>query len=448
MFLNNTNSVSSQENFVVPAEPKIYSPQLAFPFLEPLFYLKATSKGYFSLLQKLTDGDTRQSSYPMGYLPEVLRALDRTKDTYLTPNQFFRKNRRVVSLAQMNAGFSDLDTYRVEPYCGVTPEAQAMSLLEFCSKHSFPEPSIILFSGRGLQVKFIFDPPIPSGALHRWNACQAFIIKTFKPFGADPACSSASSVLRLDRTINTKSGEYTRVLWPLDGVKPTTYKFDEFAARVLPFTREQVREFKAERSERKRLTSEVSGIFKTYTLQRLYHTRLNDLRILAHLRGYDGGNPDGERDPFLFYGATFLSWISDPGLPLFLEIAQLAREWCPRWPKNKIMSHVSSVLRMAKAQKRYRVTNQRLIEMLQIETHEERELATIVSREEALRRDRERDTARRRAAGAMEREKYEAQARERKGKALELQKTGLKISEIAKQLNLSRMHVYRLIAKV
>ena len=424
-------------------QPENRSQQLIFPSFEPAFYLRQTGPGYFSILQKLTESRVVQNSYPMRLLTEVLRAVDPSKDTYITPNQFFKKNRRVVSLAQMNAGFSDLDTYRANHYSELTPEAQAMTLMEWCAASGLPLPSIILFSGRGLQVKYLLDPPLPYQALPRWNACQAFLIRKMKPFGADPACSSASSVLRLDQTVNTKSGEMTRVLWPPAGVKPVNYSFDEFAGKILPFTREEARE-RRERAKLKVKTPVDRVIRSTFNLQTLYHARLSDLRTLAHLRGWNGGNPDGERDPFLFYGATFLSWLSAPGLPLFLEIAELAREWCPAWGEKKIRAHVSTILRMAKDARRYKVTNDRLLTVLQIEASEEAKLKTIISKKEQLRRLYEK----RRAAGMISREEYEAQVQERREKAMELRQKGLNITDIAKELELSRMHVYRILSKV
>jgi hypothetical protein len=44
-------------------------------------------------------------------LPEVLRAADRRRDNYITPNQYIRRNRRLVNLWQINAAFADCDTY-------------------------------------------------------------------------------------------------------------------------------------------------------------------------------------------------------------------------------------------------------------------------------------------------------------------------------------------------
>ena len=50
---------------------------------------------------------------------------------------------------------------------------------------------------------------------------------------------------------------------------------------------------------------------------------------------------------------------------------------------------------------RYRFSNQRIIEELEITGEEEREMRTIISDDERRRRDRERDEKRRREAGAM-----------------------------------------------
>ena len=428
-------NIDTKSPEICQAENRPPPSQLSFDFLEPFHYLKPGSPGYFSLLQKQDSGMV-QRSYRIAFLPDVLRSVDRHRDTYLTPNQFYKKNRRLVSLLQLNAGFVDLDTYRTEPYGDVSPESAAQSLLDTCDREGWPEPSIIVFSGRGLQIKWLLDPPVPAMGVPRWNATEVFLSKQFRPFGADPCCLSASSALRLERTVNTKSGEVVRVLYPAPGQEPQTYDFNDLAGRVLPYTREEWHQRKKVAKEKGKRREPTP-----FTIQSLNYSRLLDLRKLATLRGWTDGNPDGQRDLPLFFAATFLSWLVEPGLPLWLEIAELAREWCPTWPERKVREHVCTVLRMAEHGKHYRLRNQTLIDRLEITPMEETNLKTIISESERQRRF----TERRRTMGELDRETYQARAKERKEKALELAKNGLNFKDIAKELNCSLMHIYRLL---
>lgn len=214
------------------------SKQEVLPFpSEPLLYLKPGTTGYFSLLVKTPDR-MRQDSFPMRQIADVIRYVDKRRDTYITPNQYIRKNRRLVNLWQLNTVFADLDTYKIESLCGLTPEQLPFICLVRCSDEQIPIPSLILFTGRGLQVKWILDKPIPRQALPRWNAVQRVITNKLRGIGADQNSIDGSRVLRLEHTVNTKTQEITRVVWPEGLDSPITYDFELLCNEILPFHRQ------------------------------------------------------------------------------------------------------------------------------------------------------------------------------------------------------------------
>jgi len=143
----------------------------------------------------------KQDSYRLSQMPVVLSMLDHSRDTWLSQAEFIKPNRRVVNLARIGLLFADLDTYR-EPWAqGRSPEQLAAAVMFRCYDEGVPPPSILVFSGRGVQAKWLLDGTLPRQALPRWNACQRYLIDRLAGLGADPAAKDASRVLRLVNTV-------------------------------------------------------------------------------------------------------------------------------------------------------------------------------------------------------------------------------------------------------
>ena len=89
----------------------------------------------------------------------------------------------------------------------------------------------------------------------------------------------------------------------------------------------------------------------------------------------------------------------------------------------------------------YTPKNDTLINLFQITDDEQAALRTIISKDMALERrrerDRTRDEARRRAAGAVDRETYLEAANAKQAQAQALRAQGLSIRAIAQQMNVS-----------
>ena len=102
----------------------------------------------------------------------------------------------MVYLLRLNLCFVDLDTYKT-PWKVYPPDALANIVRGFCQDEDIPDPSLILFSGRGLQVKWLLERPLPRAALPRWNAVQKQLVAILERFGADSGARDASRLLRL-----------------------------------------------------------------------------------------------------------------------------------------------------------------------------------------------------------------------------------------------------------
>jgi hypothetical protein len=137
---------------------------------EARLYHETESFGYFSILSK-QELKVQQSSHALTLLPTVIELLPKDRDTWLSQAEFIRANRRVVNLLRIGLAFVDLDTYRTD-YRHIPPESIAQSLAYYCDDHNIPQPSVILFSGRGLQAKWLFEKAIPDMPYRAGMRCK------------------------------------------------------------------------------------------------------------------------------------------------------------------------------------------------------------------------------------------------------------------------------------
>lgn len=424
-------------------------------------YHDATRTGFFSLLVDVR-GEKRQDSYKLTDMPTILGMIDRTRDTWLTQAEFMRPNRRVVNLARIGLLFADLDTYHLPNLAGRTPEQLAAAVLFHCAEEGIPTPSLLVYSGRGIQAKWLLDGTIPRQALPRWNACQRYLVDRLAGIGADPQAKDASRVLRLVETVNSKSGEACRVVHVEAGQdgQPIRYSFEYLAEMLLPVARwtiEQQRRDRAERRQLKLLPGGKADNLRGFSGRQLAWDRLEDLRKLAELRG---GVREGERMQHLFWRLNFLllSGATHSGA-MYHEAAALAAELDPSWSyRSKELMTLYAKAKAYEAGEKvtlggkefaplYTPKNDTLISLLHITTDEQRQLRTIIDTGMAQERHREREKARRRAAGAVDRETYLEAVDAKRVQALALKAEGLSVRAIAQRLGISKTAVGRYLSE-
>ena len=445
------------------------STQLAFDGLgEAELYHRSPGRGFFSVLwREAGEGvEPRQRSYPVADMGKIIPLLPRDRDTWLSQAEFFRPNRRLVNLSSIALQFVDVDYYHSR-YAGQSRDVVIYTMIRALEDAGVPLPSIILDSGRGLQAKWMLDAALPRQALPRWNAVQSRLVDALGDFGADVRAKDGSRVLRLVDTVNTRSG--TRVEVAFTTASPSTgelvrYDFDALADLVLPFSRAELaelrearREAKAARIEQHQLRLVRGGLdgLKRLGDRQLAWDRLEDLRTLSRRRGGAGGPPAGHRDEFIFWGANFAALGCVELWHLHREVVELAKEFAPTWSHREAQAAVSTVVRKAKEMAAgvrveyngkkypplYTPRNSTLLCQLRVTAEEERHLKTIISKDEKRRRDRERDTARRRARDVAERGVYLGRAAERRSEARRMRQEGLTQAQIAERLGVTQQAV-------
>lgn len=422
-------------------------------------YQDSSRYGFFSMLIRDAEGKTSQYSYTLDKLPYVL-AEDGTlskyfascrHDVYVSQATFESPCRRVVNLKEIQVAFLDIDSYKLAWGQHRSPEEIAQSFLGLCDMESIPRPSLIVFSGRGLQAKWLFEKPIPRQALPRWNALERVLVEKMQQYGADSQARDASRVLRLVNTYNSKSGQKCRVVFlnrnAAGGIE--RYGFDELANVILPFDRPQKQKKAPSQGKEKR-----AGQHSGFGLETLHWSFLEDMRTLLRIRG---GIEEGMRNRFLMQMLSYLALSNQVTLKDFYREAQfLAQKLDPTWTYHskdfstvyaKFKAHIEGVRVNWNGQEKtplYTPKAETLIEWFQITEEEQRQLKVILSKE--LRKERNTEKNRRwRGGGSMEEyNKRRAQSRDFNAESVKrLSEQGLSQRAIAEKLSVSRALVQK-----
>jgi hypothetical protein len=394
-------------------------------------------------------------------------------DYWLSQALFYRPNRRAVNVSGVGLCWVDLDYYSVAKLRHLSPDEIAGMVLLRCRGMGIPTPSVILSSGRGLQLKWLVER-LPKSALPRWNAVQRFLNEAFIDLGADVNARDISRVLRIAGTHNHKNGEMVHLLhvefdnWGT-AETPLIHEFDGFANTVLPFTREQLAEMRVGRSKAAQAAKvraehqmemlsggrQDNSNLRRFNPLQLSWDRLSDYRKLAQIRPVDKRSEGQTND---------LIWLAGSALGMAIwgdvrrwsdEMRAVGSEIAPHWTWGRVMQSAASVRSRVEKMARgewvemggkqyspvYTPKNQTIIETLRISESEQLQLKTIISKDmaqdRARERDRQRDEERRRAAGVVPRTEYEAQAAERATEANKLRQNGLSIRTIADKMGIS-----------
>jgi hypothetical protein len=400
-------------------------------------------------------------------LYEVLPDYAGLNDVYLSLNRFYGSRKR---LAKLSAMYSDLDYYNVSGLSHMLPEGVFTLALESLEQARIPRPSLAMSTGRGLALVWRHEP-VPGNVLSKWTLCQQSIFEALKELGADAKAKDAARVFRLAGTYNSKSGTLVQSVFenPDD-----VWEFGDLADEILPLPREQWKQHQAQllaqRAEQvaaRGATTAPEGQGdgrKGFGSRELHQSRLDDLERLLELRGTDK-LPPGKRDDWMFVVGCSMSFLMDPR-SLEKELLALGRK-VAGWSEAETRSRMHSVIANARSaangetvqwkgqrrDTRYRLTNGKIIDWLEITPEEQQHLETIVSgeRKQEIRRqrDRERKKDKRRSEGVIPRDEYLAQRSESRQdnrlRAKKLKAQGMSSREIGRELGISHTLVRSLL---
>ena len=350
--------------------------------------------GFFSVLVQPAIGPKLQRSYRVENMPQVLRALDPKLDSYLSQAIFCKPNRRLINLWHLPLAFVDLDTH-TSCYGDLSPDRASRAAHQYLADQGIPPASLVIHSGRGLYLKWLFRDPLPKAALPRWNVVQKELTDRLLCFGADPRAKDASRVLRLVQTTNTKQRDpelrKVRVLWveEVNG-RPLRHPFEDFADEVLPFTRRELEGRRVERKLRliqggKKDKSKEKAAYR-FNYRSLHWDRLTDMLLLIDLRGVI---PEGDRHTHFFLTLNSMLQSKQITLPnLYHEAREVAHRINPnfRCDSEWTQADIASLYHRAKEGEWLHYRNETLIDQLKITPDEERRMKTLISKAEKRRR--------------------------------------------------------------
>lgn len=419
------------------------------PYAEPTWYLNDADDGFFFIMKKNEDLDFVTEAYPVHRLEEVLSLHQNSnRDVWISQATFYRTRRTVENVRSVGLNFVDIDCDELSWAKDLTPVDRANFILQVCDESRIPRPSVIVHSGRGLHLKWLYKKAIPHPALTRWSVVEKHLVEKFRAFGADPKATDAARFLRLVATTNTKAEKwknrcevvYVNVNDTVDG-SICRYEFDKFADQVLPFTRQQIREFRKLKEQTK---SKETKVKKTkWNPQTINAMRADDLEKLVEIRG---GMPEGKRMICLFWQMNFMCLagrVTDDNFDAMASL--LAMKIDPRWD-FRIGDLVTVRMKMRSTHRKsqdaqrielYTPKTEKLIADLEITLEEQRQLKTLASVSVKQERRQEAREMRRREANIMPRALYISRAEQRCIRAHELRAKGLSIRAIAKEMELS-----------
>jgi hypothetical protein len=410
---------------------------------EPSLYHQPTGPAYFGILQLVQGSKKLHELYPVEHMAWTLDHLDLSRDSFITQGEFYRQSRTLASLRSIGLVFADLDDHDLF----ANGDAWAVGhILQAVEDEGLPAPSLIVHSGRGAHLKWLFDRPVPKEDLPRWDALEREIVARLRDqLDADGNCRDATRVLRIVGTVNMKSGNVVRIVWRNDlNGELVRYSFDTLFDEVVPL-----------RPSHDLVQPDGQPVIKPtaarrpntgYTIRSLHWGRFNDLRQLCRARGWtkaNGGIPVGHRDQMIFLMAVSLSYLARPET-WWQELTAIAYEFAPSLPRSEWGPAMSTVFRRLKESRvghdlRYKYTTARIISDLAITRTEMMNFKVLIDDDIYRERERERSQRNRQAAGASKR------ITPRRAQILNLNFKGLNTPDIASALGVSRRTVERIL---
>ncbi|HBF6471971.1 TPA: DNA-binding response regulator [Clostridioides difficile] len=381
--------------------------------------IHSKSKGYITLASKNEQKFT-QWHYKINELEDRYSELiDKKVNVYISHNTFYKPQRRIENIKELNAIFIDIDCYNTD----YTKEAVKF-FIEKDLNGIIPNPTMLVDSGRGLYYVLKLEP-VPSKALPLWYAIQRYIYNQLKEFGADAKALDPTRVLRATGTINSKTQTEVEII-DYDGY---TYTLKEIQENYLP-------ELKEKKKKSKGRPKKVVSLFNEYSL---YHARLNDLIKICELRSYD---MEGCREVTLFLYRYFTCCFMEDEVQALECTLELNKCFVKPLRDNEVVKHTKSAETAYKV-KKYKFKNSTLIDLLGITEEEQKYLKSIIgTNEKYIRKNIKRNENRRNENGLTSREQ---EKQDRIYKILELKSKGLNQSEIARNIGISRQAVSKLL---
>lgn len=366
----------------------------------------------------------QQHAFPVTKMAPILLAALHDKrenhDIYIAQHSYERYERSTSALLWLNLGQIDLDIYN-GAWADFDKDIICKQVLKRLDEWGIPHPTYIIDSGRGLQIKWIWNSPLSPKALPRWLVAHRFLVEEIlATFDADIKAILPTQLMRAVGSFNQKNGAPVHFRWINGGdiLNLTLVSFDEWATAILPFTREEVQAWRAATAQYRvwdaennantqRLLADTPGARRSQQRQdawkqiaeatkldispvtlatvddlvagEIWQGRMDFIKRLIALRNPETGVvSEGQRNPFIWIAANGLGWVNrEQQKPLLSDLFAWARSYAPSMTEAEVKQSASAVLKRFSQQQGlgsglYRMDKFKFRELLKI-TDEERE---------------------------------------------------------------------------
>ncbi|MDM8365802.1 AsnC family protein [Bacillus thuringiensis] len=417
-------------------------------------YLSELKKTGYVVTLDLSKEEHKQIWYGLNDLEYFLRSSRLSlEDVCVSLNAFRHGSRKTADLRQIRNIGVDLDFYKL----GLTREHVMEELNRLIAKGTIPCPNVTLY-GRGMQLIY----SISGGAAPIMGYMAQYItnnlIKSLMHLGADGACSDLSRVFRLPHSVHSKTGKQIEVdIWT-----KREYQLRELYEYVPPMEKKRC-------TKRKGIIETLPAPKGVKTLYSLNTARKVDLEKIVEMRK---GEIDHRHDMTYIYAFTTALIVKHQGATVEMTLQlndrftdpQKTRE-VERTAKDAYKDAITFFDAYVKNDFEMQGLPRNLIKPMKNTTvmdklnlnltqDEIEHLTTLISKGEKQRRNTNYQKAKRRGKGIKSREEYLEISAEQTDKQLERlrelvdQNPKEKKARLAKELGVSRNHLYRMLRKL
>lgn len=438
--------------------------------LNPALLKYQNEEGYFCISTKK---DTWQNAFfsaaeilgANGYISQ-----NREKNCYSSISLYKEPTTKtILNVYKPLELFCDIDSH----LSGATKEEvlEYLEQLKPYFKDQMPEPSEIVYTGRGFQCHFYLrtDSEIE---VNKWKITEEALsqrigflmneinIFYFSDFEQDTGILEESRVLRVPGTYNTEAGKYSEVIYSSGRLYSLREIMENFhlvhgtgkkafnLAEISQLNTEDI--LKATDSRLKKYKSKTKG----FTVQTLSRARLEDLLKLIHLRNA-AGIETGYRNNLINILVEILMNLTSSANELRTTVEYVNNEFT----RPLSSSEVRKWIQLKSHSKQHFFKTKTIIEKLAITEEERKQMKTLITRQESNKKYnrtvKKQKTNKRyymkhrpEILGKYQPAESTMNRAERLAKVKQLYSHGKEIVEIAEALNISTRTVYRDLKKI
>lgn len=361
------------------------------------------------------------------------------KDIYYTPNTFNSPIKREREyLWQLHRFYIDIDHKAgTEPIDLFEVVGAVEQLVE---EKKIPQPTEYINSGRGIHIYWDINN-CHIMLLDLWEKIENHLFNTIKELersikniSVDTRVKDPTRLLRLPGTINSKNNSKCYSM-----LKNESNKYNIFDLK-----KAYIKVNKQYRKNKSKIT-----YLPTKNLYTLNMSRIEDFKHIVRLRN---GDIKGYRNTLIMLYSYHYRLVNEVTVEELIKVTkEFNKSFKEPYKAKELISVCRSVNRTVKHfqednNKGYKFTNKYIINALDLEEQEQRELLTIIStRVKYDRKNKKRNEARRNEEGLTSRQQGK---KDRINSILELKQQGYNQSKIAEKLGITRQAVSKLLKEL